>query len=262
VKLVRRARRQAKRARQAPDTDDASAYLELAREIHAEVARIAADPTARSDSLVELIEAIPRKERMKLAQRIFDALPPERQWAVLEQVYDDTELRDYLESERAARAAEARTASDERAVAERARTEKRVDTSSIPAGQLLTLGLFSRRDVSAALGRGHVSSTCARRLVLRSTGDGTFQVIEDVFNPNGGYFVTAEYSEDTWRTGDRLDLHAIVRVGSITDREAAPEFEPALYPGGRVDFEAGGRQVPGRLQLGFVMLGSVDVFVS
>jgi hypothetical protein len=95
-------------------------------------------------------------------------------------------------------------------------------------------------------------------------GAGEFQVIEDVFNPGGGYFVTAEYSEETWRTSDRLPGHAIVRVGSITEGAAAagPSFEPIVYPGGRVDFEVSGQPTAGRLHLGFAMLGDVGIFAS
>ena len=37
--------------------------------------------------------------------------------------------------------------------------------------------------------------------------------------------------------------HTIVRVGSIIEADGAPDraFEPVLYPGGRADFELGGR---------------------
>ena len=244
--------------------DDARPFLELAREIQAEVARIAADPEAHSELLFEFIEGIPREERMKLARRIFDELPPERQWAVIAEVYGDKELAAYLEAERSAHLAEARAAEDRRHWAATARAEHRLDTRNIPAGALLTLGLFGERDVRAAVTRGHMSSTCARRVVLRATGAGEFQVIEDVFNPNGGYFVTAEYSEETWRSSDRLPPHTIVRVGSITSGTAddGPSFEPVVYPGGRADFEVDGRPSAGRLHLGFAILDDVGIFAS
>jgi hypothetical protein len=138
-----------------------------------------------------------------------------------------------------------------------------LDTRDVPAGELLTLGLFRERDAGAAVSRGRASSTCARRLVLRATGDGTLQVIEDVFNPDGGYFVTAEYSEETWRSSDRLPGHAIVRVGSILEDGASTgAFEPVVYPGGRVDFQLGEQAARGRLHLGFGMLGDVGIFAD
>jgi hypothetical protein len=253
-----------RRPRQPAESEDPSPFLELAREIQAEVARIAADPSAHSELLFEFIEGIPQEERMKLARRIFGALPAERQWAVIAEVYGDEAITSYLEAERSAHLADARAAEDRRQWAATARAEQRLDTRSIPAGALLTLGLFCERDVRAALTRGHTSSTCARRVVLRAMGAGEFQVLEDVFNPNGGYFVTAEYSEETWRTSDRLPAHAIVRAGSITEGAAVAgaSFEPIVYPGGRVDFELGGQPTAGRLHLGFAMLGDVGIFAS
>ena len=89
-------------------------------------------------------------------------------------------------------------------------------------------------------------------------------MIEDVFNPAGGYFVTAEYSEETWRTSDRLPAHAVVRVGSLIEGDDAsgPRFEAVLYPGGRADFEVAGQQVKGQLHLGFASLSGVGIFVD
>jgi hypothetical protein len=261
MKRVREARREAEISEPGSEVDEAGPFLELAREIHAEVARIAADPSAHGDLLVELMDRIPREERMKLAQAIFDQLPPERQWAIIEDVYGDEEIGAYLEAERSVRLAEARRDGERLDVARRARVERRLDTRDVAGNEVLTLGLFREHDARAAVSRGHASSTCARRLVLISAGNGTFQVIEDVFNPSGGYFVTAEYSEETWRTEDRLPGHAVVRVGSIVEGEAGPSFDPIVYPGGRVDFQTGGRQVRGRLHLGFAMLSDIDIFV-
>jgi hypothetical protein len=264
LNLVRRGPERSEIERRQAEIEAARPYLELAREIQAEVARIAADPSAGSELLVELIDNAPREERMKLARRIFSELPAERQWAVIEHVYGDEEIREYLGAERSAHLARARAAAARLELVERARAEGRLDTRDVPAGEQLTLGLFREREARAAVSRGHSSSTCARRLVLRAVGDGTFQVIEDVFNPDGGYFVTAEYSEDTWRTADRLPGHVVVRIGSIVERGTAtgPTFEPVLYPGGRVDFELGDQAAKGRLHLGFGMLGDVGIFAN
>jgi hypothetical protein len=260
---VRRSRERADLERQAAELEVARPYLELAREIQAEVARIAADPSVQSELLFDLVEAAPREERMKLARRIFAELPAERQWVVIERVYGDEELASYLEAERMTHLAAARATAERLDSVARARAEHRLDTRDVPAGELLTLGLFREREAGAATAHGHTSSTCARRLVLRAVGDGAFQVIEDVFNPSGGYFVTAEYSEETWRTSDRLEGHVIVRVGAIVEGPGGRQsFEPVVYPGGRVDFEIGGRLARGRLHLGFGMLSEVDVFVD
>jgi hypothetical protein len=261
---VRRGQERAEIERREAEIEAARPYLELAREIQAEVARIAADPAAESELLVELIDNAPREERMKLARRVFSELPPERQWTLIEHVYGDEEIREYLGAERSAHLAEARAAAERLDLVTRARVESRLDTREVAVGEQLTLGLFREPEVRAAVTRGHASSTCARRLVLRAVGDGTFQVIEDVFNPEGGYFVTAEYSEETWRTADRLPAHLIVRVGSLVERgtDVGATFEPIVYPGGRVDFELGDQAATGRLHLGFGMLNGVGIFAN
>jgi hypothetical protein len=64
-----------------------------------------------------------------------------------------------------------------------------------------------------------------------------------------------------WRDHDRLEPHAVVRVGVITPGEPAPSFAPVLHPGGRVDVEVAGRAAPGSLHLGFAMVGDLDIFV-
>ena len=89
-------------------------------------------------------------------------------------------------------------------------------------------------------------------------------MIEDVFNPGGGYIVTAEYSQETWRSGERLPGHAIVRVGSTIEGATGAEllFEPIVYPGGRIDVEVAGQPTRGRLHLGFAMLGDLGIFAS
>jgi len=262
--FVRRARERAEIARQAAEIEEARPYVGLAREISAEVSRIAADPSAHSDLLVELIEEMPHNERMKLAQRIFDELPSDRQWAIIEHIYGDREIETYLQAQRSTFLAEARAAGERSRVVGNARSDQRLDTRDVPAGKLLTLGLFLERDARTAVARGNMSSTCARRLVLRARGDGTFQVIEDVFNPGGGYIVTAEYSQETWRSGERLPGHTIVRVGSTIEGAtgAGPSFEPIVYPGGRIDVEVAGQPTRGRLHLGFAMLGDLGIFAS
>ena len=72
-------------------------------------------------------------------------------------------------------------------------------------------------------------------------------MIEDVFNPAGGYFVTAEYDQTVWERLDRLASHSIVRCGSITESETGRALEPVLFVGSRVDFERDGQVLEGRL---------------
>ena len=123
------------------------------------------------------------------------------------------------------------------------------------------MGLFREPDVRAATTRGHRSDTCARSLVLRSLGDGTLRVIDDAFNPRGGYFVTREYDSAAWVL-DRFESHEIVRIGAITDHGGGPSFAPVVYLGGRADFEHDGAVIRGQLHVGFVMLDDIDVFAG
>ena len=258
---MRWARRKDDQANVAGGPEVPQPYLDLAREIHAEVERVAADPSAHGDLLAELLDRIPNDQRMKLAQTIFDELSPDRQWELIERVYGDEEIRTYLEEERAARLETARLDAERDELCRAARARRALDARRVPRGEELTLGLFRDNDVRAAVSRGHGSSTCARRVILRALGDGRFQVVEDVFNPNGGYFVTGEYSEDTWRAHDRLGGHTVVRIGSLSESGGQATFEPELLLGGRVDFEIDGQAARGRLHLGFAMLSDLDVFV-
>ena len=230
--------------------DDMRPYLDLAREIRAEVDRVADDPSAAA--LVEAVDAIPTRERRAVALAAFRQLPRERQWEILERVFSDDDLRDALDGERAALLRRAK-----------ARTNAAFDTRAIVPGEQLALGLYRERDVRDAVAVGHRSTTCARRLVLASAGDdGLLRVIEDVFNPSGGYFVTDEYDRDTWAAADRLPPHAIVRVGSLTTSPDGGSFEPVVHLGARLDVERDGTPVAGRLHLGYVMVEDVDVFAE
>jgi hypothetical protein len=243
------------------ELEEARPFLDLAREIGEAVRRAAADGAAGPETLVEAIDAIPRRERDRLALAVFDRLPADAQWSILERVYGDEAIRDLLEAEHERCRARALRSAATRQLVNRARAESRFDTREAPAGATVTLGLFREPDVRVATGRGRRSTACARRVVLRAIDPGgRFMVIEDVFNPDGGYFVTAQYDEDTWRINDRLPAHAVTRVGSIVEAGAGPSFEPVLYLGGRVDLERDGRTIVGRLHLGYMMIGEEDVF--
>ena len=129
-------------------------------------------------------------------------------------------------------------------------------------GDRLVLGLFRERDVHDAIPLGSRSTACARRLVLSSMADGALRVIEDVFNPAGGYYVTEEYDVDTW-SDERLPANAIVRIGAISADVDGSSFSPVLHLGARVDVKSGGDPAAvGRLHLGYAMVGDVDVFAK
>jgi hypothetical protein len=246
-------------ARLEAEIDAVRPYLGLAREIHDSVVRLNENgDAAGSEALAAALDAIPARERADIARKVFDRLSAQEQWTVLERVFGDTELRSVLETERAVRVAQAATAADRVALAADVRTQRQLDTERVPSGETLTLGLFRENDVAVGASQSAKSSACARRLTLRATGGGVFQVLEDVFNPAGGYFVTPDYDEQVWRTADRLSAHALVRVGSIT----GGAFTPTLFLGGRVDVEVDGRPQEGRLHLGFAVLGDVDLFVD
>jgi len=92
---------------------------------------------------------------------------------------------------------------------------------------------------------------CARELVVLALPGPEVQVLDDVFNPRRGLFVTPDYDERTW-ADERLEGHARVRLGSI-----GPDgFAGVLFPGGRVDTA----ERPGRLHLGFALIGDEDVY--
>jgi len=236
-------------------------YLALAREIQAEVARVAAEGPPDVDSLVDALDRIPLVERAAVARAVFERLPDDVQWGILERVFDDDELREVLSSARQERldAAGRSRAIDQ--VLSTARSTGELATDTIPSTFLLTLGLVREADAPVAVRRGRQSSSCARRLVLRSRGDGSFRVVEDVFNPDGTYFVTADYDASTW-ADERLHGHTTVRVGALTDGPGDRSLEPVLFPGGRVDLTTESDRIRGRLHLGFVILGDNDVFAD
>ena len=186
---MRRAR-QAELARQGTESEDARAYVELAREIQQRVARIAADPEGDAAALALVFDEIDRDARLRIAREVFDRLSPEHQWAVIERVFDDAEIQEALAAERAALA----TAGDARAAGRLATDQLRARR------QRLTLGLFRESDVRAAEARGQRAANCARRLVvLGTTEPGRSGSLEDVFNPRADLFVTPAYDEATWR---------------------------------------------------------------
>ena len=210
-------------------TDADEPFLELAREIRREVERAAATGT----DLSAAFEGVPAEERRRVARSVFDRLATERQWEVLAGLFDDDDLRAAL-----------------RTVAE-ARRRDRLDLTAVPADTTVSLGLFRPEDVDAALRGGGRSTATARLLVVRTTAEpGVVHVLEDVFNPDRGLFVTPDYDEGVWRS-ERLAGHDRVRLGSL-----GPDgFEPVLYAGGRVD-----TAVPGRLHLGRARLDGAEVF--
>jgi hypothetical protein len=259
--FVRNARRREELSRLQAEIEEAQPFLELAREIRREVALVAADTPLQADTLAELIDRIPHQERLAVARAIFAKLPADQQWAIIERVYGDEEITSYLGAEREALLASVRRNAGRAAIAHQARADQRLDTRAVPDDDVLTIGLFREPDVRAAIHRGRAASTCARRVVLRHVGGpGTFAAVEDVFNPTGGFFVTAQYDERTWRSHDRLPPHAVVRVGTITTGKDGSSFEPVMYLGGRVDFETVDGLKQGRLHAGFAMMGDYDVF--
>jgi hypothetical protein len=235
-------------------------FLALARELQAEVDRIAADPDADLDALTEVFDRLPKAARQRLAEATFQSLPPERQWAVLERLFDDHDLRAALEGERARWSTRGAVAGRRANLVERFVERGLLDTRCVAADERLTLGLFREVDVESALRRGQASSTVARRLVVRATAErGMFEVVDDVFNPARGMFVTAEYDEGTWRA-ERLAPHALVRLGAIHVDGGTEYLAPEIAPGGRVDVEVAGHLRPGHLHAGYALIGEDDLF--
>ena len=259
---------EAKAADETDEADDLETYVDLAREIRREVTRLAADDAAGAEAIEASLDRFPVEAREQLARSVFDRLAPDTQWDVIERVFDDREIRRYLEAEREARLALVRRREAHHLLLLDARAEGVLDTRLLPAGLLLTIGLFREADVAAAVRRGARSSGCVRRVVVRSEGGGTGaqRVVEDVFDPDRAYFVTSEYDERTWRS-ERLASHARVWVGSLdsddpTAAEGGSGFTPMLVPGARVDVRSEVGTSRGRLHLGFAMLAEDDVFAG
>lgn len=251
----------AEHERQVAELEAVRPFLALAREIKEQVELATSDDSTDVASLVDAVDAVPRSERSRMARAAFDRLLPDQQWAVLERSFGDEEIREYLTAEREARLEHVRRTAGQHAAALAARQASRLDLSVLSVDEELTLGLFLADDVRAAVARGRSSTVCARQLVLRTTQEaGVLHVVEDVFNPRRGLFVTAEYDEQTWAT-ERLEDHARVRLGSLTD-DPVRVLQPLLYPGGRVDVEHDGEVREGRLHLGFAVVGDEDVFAA
>lgn len=236
-------------------------YLALAREIHREVARVVEDDSADAESLIAAIERVPERERARVAREVFDRLDPEVQWAVLEQAFGDAEIRDYLADEHRRRRDELSRSGARLTLAQDARAEQRLELTAVPEHERVVIGLFREREARAAVAKGHLADTCARRLVVQCVRPGEFRVIEDVFNPRGGLFTTEDYDERTWRA-ERLEPHAVVRLGAAAPSDDGLALEPVLYPGGRCDVAVAGAVIRGHLHVGFVMLGDIDVFAG
>ena len=245
----------------ASELDELGPFIDLAREIKRDVDRIAADPGGDVDQLVDAIAEIPRTERRRAVEAVFDRLTPDAQWAVLERAFGGDEIREHLDRRRAQLLAAASAGAERQAVAAQARAARVLDTRLVPAGDEVVLGLFREADVRSATTRGRASATCARALVLRAEAPPRLRVIEDVFNPRGGLFVTRDYDESVWQA-DRFVAHTVVTVGAANDGPDGPVFEPLIYLGGRADFRTDEGTRRGHLHVGFVMLGDIDVFAA
>lgn len=233
--------------------------LELAREIRREVERFVADDAADVASLSDALDAIPRREQLAMARQVFDRLEPAQQWAVLERLLGDDGLRESLGEEQRTRLAEFRRQANAADVVAAVVDGSRLDLSDVPVDTEVVLGLFRPEDVRGAAGRGRLSDVCARQLVLRTSGEpGAFRVVDDVFNPRGGLFVSAAYDLSVWEA-ERLDGHSTVRIGSLADGPGGSDLEPVLYQGARVDVGVGDEMRPGHLLLGWVTIAGIEV---
>jgi hypothetical protein len=100
---------------------------------------------------------------------------------------------------------------------------------------------------------------CARELLLVATGaPGVFRVLADRFNPRRGLFVTATYDEAVWES-ERLAGHTEARIGSLDPHGVV---QPVVRPGTRLDVEAAGRVLEGRLHVGALVIDDQDVFAD
>ena len=215
---MRKARQDAEVEMMQAELDEIRPYLDVAREIHHEVARLAADPDASAEMIADVFERLPRQARIDAVAAAFGR--PVRRPAV---GHPQSSLRRRRPARRP-RAGATRPHRRQPAAMRDGLPSSRASSLATPSTRVRWRRTSSSRsasfrevDVQSALAQGRSSSTCARRLVLRGTDDaGVLLVVEDVFNPARGLFVTADYDERTWRD-ERLSAHALVRLGSIRD---------------------------------------------
>src|SRR5262245_26892962 len=188
----------------------------------------------------------------------FRRLSPDTQWAIIEHAFGDDEIRAYLGAERDARLALVTRNAARTDVVLAARLAGNLETSTVAVGDELTVGLFRESQARAAVPRGRHAANCARRVVLVHEAGTAYRVLEDVFNPFSGYFVTPEYDHQTWE-GERLDPHCLVEIGSAETTPSAL-FEPVLFRGGRFDVQVADTIRVGKLHVGFLLVGDMDVF--
>ena len=242
-----------------PEPVDPVPLTDLAQEIRRAVDRFVDDDAADPASLAAALDALPRQELAAIARVAFDRLEPLQQWAVLERVLGDRGAVDALSTDQRDRLGSMRRAATAAHVVADVVDDDVIDLSRLPAGIELVIGLFRPADVRAASGRGRLSDVCARQLVVLATSTpGTFRVVDDVFNPRGGLFVSAEYDMSVW-SAERLDSNSSARLGSLAGADA-DSLEPVLRRGARVDVVAGERTLPGRLRLGWAAIDDVDAF--
>jgi hypothetical protein len=243
--------------------------LGLAREIRRHAEHLVEDDLADPEAFARAIAALPVRERERLLMETFGRLSPDTQWAIIEHAFGDDEIRTYLQAERDRRLSSLARDAALSDVVVAARSAGRLRTESAPEGAELTVGLFRESQVRAALARGRHAANCARRIVARHEGGGVFRVLDDVFNPYSGYFVTAEYDHRNWEH-ERLEPHVLVTFGSALSSasstvdggvgSSSTSFAPEIYRGGRFDVQVEGTVRPGTLHVGFLLLGDLDVF--
>ena len=239
-------------------TESDEPVLRLAREIRRHAEQLVADDLGDPETFAQVIAALPEQERERMLLDTFRRLSPDTQWSIIEHAFGDEQIRAHLRAERDARLALVTRNAARSEVVMAARAAGKLETSTVATGDELTVGLFRESQARAAVARGKQAANCARRVVLVHEAGTVYRVLEDVFNPFSGYFVTPEYDHQTWER-ERLEPHCLVEVGSAETAPAAV-FEPVLFRGGRFDVKVADTIRAGKLHVGFLLLGDMDVF--
>ncbi|MDB5164164.1 MAG: hypothetical protein JWS12_782 [Candidatus Saccharibacteria bacterium] len=259
-------RRQSKKQLQAEVhrlQQESSPYIELAREIQDNIARIAMTGTAQDAALVELFDSIGREARQEAARNVFSTLSLENRWHIIATVFSDDEIKTALELQHESLHRQAARKNYYAEIAREAQEHNRLDLLNLDFGVPLVLGLFRSAEVAQVVRTGKKSQICARRLSLLSTNDkGVFQVINDEFNPHGSFRIGADYNEEIWRKQERFDGHSLIRPGFQLENSDSLQFQSALYVESRVDFQSNNQTHTGLLSLGYAVVGDYDVFTE
>jgi hypothetical protein len=207
-------------------------YLPLAQDIGRRVVestRSLEDDQSIGDEIEHIISDLTVEQRQAKLLELFHAANTESQTMILSRVFGDKELAHALTEERR-RIIERNVHNLQITNAiEKARAEKMLNISMLPAGVILTIGLFDKEDLDAVksspaeLAKHYEPNRIMR---LYKGGDRQqLQLLEDT------------PCDEDYKLRPKLKVHSLIEVGSlISAHPGAPrELSPLVFYGSRLD---------------------------